>query len=59
MPAVMTVVEVERFLRAEFPQVFRSDSGLAIEAVWSGAAGSGRHFATPRYDRAVRFPARP
>jgi uncharacterized protein (TIGR00369 family) len=34
MPAVMTVEEVERFLRAEFPQFFHSDSGLAIEAVW-------------------------
>ena len=34
MPAVMTVAEVERFLRAEFPQFFHSDSGLAIEAVW-------------------------
>jgi acyl-coenzyme A thioesterase PaaI-like protein len=33
MPA-MTVKELERFLLAEFPQVFHSDSGLAIEAVW-------------------------
>jgi acyl-coenzyme A thioesterase PaaI-like protein len=35
MPA-MTVKELERFLLAEFPQVFHSDSGLAIEAVWDG-----------------------
>src|SRR5262249_19850425 len=34
MPVVMTVKELERFLLAEFPQVFHSDSGLAIEAVW-------------------------
>src|SRR5262249_50546324 len=34
MSAGMTVAEVERFLRAEFPQFFHSDSGLAIEAVW-------------------------
>ena len=34
MSAVMTVAEVERFLRAEFPQFSHSDSGLAIEAVW-------------------------
>jgi len=34
MPVVMTVKELERFLLAEFPQVFHPDSGLAIEAVW-------------------------
>ena len=34
MPVVMTVKELERFLVAEFPQVFQSGSGLAIEAVW-------------------------
>jgi uncharacterized protein (TIGR00369 family) len=31
---VMTVGELEHFLAAEFPQVFHSASGLAIEAVW-------------------------
>lgn len=35
MPA-MTVKDLERFLLAEFPQGFHSDSGLAIEAVWDG-----------------------
>jgi uncharacterized protein (TIGR00369 family) len=34
MPVVMTIKELERFLLAELPQVFHSDSGLAIEAVW-------------------------
>jgi len=34
MPVVMTVKELERFLLAELPQVFHSDSGLAIEAAW-------------------------
>jgi uncharacterized protein (TIGR00369 family) len=34
MPVVMTVKELERFLLAELPQVFHSNSGLAIEAVW-------------------------
>ena len=29
---VMTVGELERFLAAEFPQVFHPTSGLAIEA---------------------------
>ena len=33
---VMTVDELERFLAAEFPQVFYPDSGLAVEAVWEG-----------------------
>lgn len=36
MPVVMTVDELERFLAAEFPQVFYPDNGLAIEAVWEG-----------------------
>ena len=34
MPVMMTVEELERFFLAEFPQVFHSESGLAIEAVW-------------------------
>jgi uncharacterized protein (TIGR00369 family) len=34
MPVAMTVEELERFLRREFPQGFHSDSGLVIEAVW-------------------------
>lgn len=36
MPVAMTVKQLEAFLRAEFPQVFHSDSGLAIETVWEG-----------------------
>ena len=36
MPVVMTVDELERFLAAQFPQVFNSESGLSIEAVWEG-----------------------
>jgi acyl-coenzyme A thioesterase PaaI-like protein len=36
MPVMMTVGELERFLAAEFPQVFKPESGLAIEAVWDG-----------------------
>jgi len=36
MPVVMTVEELERFLAAEFPQVFHRDSGLSIEALWEG-----------------------
>jgi uncharacterized protein (TIGR00369 family) len=36
MPLLMTVDELERFLAAEFPQVFHSESGLAIDAVWEG-----------------------
>ena len=34
MAVVMTIQELERFLAAEFPQVFHRESGLAIEAVW-------------------------
>src|SRR5260221_8057303 len=36
MPGVMPVDELERFLAAEFPQVFNPESGLAIEGVWDG-----------------------
>jgi uncharacterized protein (TIGR00369 family) len=36
MSVVMTVDELERFLAAEFPQVFNSSSGLSIEALWDG-----------------------
>ena len=38
MSARMTVDELERFLAAEFPQVFHATSGLAIETVWAGGA---------------------
>src|SRR5262245_56061389 len=34
MALVMTIGELEGFLAAEFPQVFHSESGLAIEALW-------------------------
>jgi acyl-coenzyme A thioesterase PaaI-like protein len=36
MAVLMTVDELERFLAAEFPQVFHPDSGLSIEALWDG-----------------------
>jgi uncharacterized protein (TIGR00369 family) len=36
MPLMMTVEDLERFLAAEFPQVFHPDSGLVIEALWDG-----------------------
>jgi uncharacterized protein (TIGR00369 family) len=38
MPTLMTVDELERFLAAEFPQVFHPASGLSIEAVWPGGS---------------------
>lgn len=34
--AVLTVEALDRLLRAEFPQMYHPDSGLAIEAVWHG-----------------------
>jgi uncharacterized protein (TIGR00369 family) len=36
MPVMMTVEALERFLSAEFPQVFHGASGLVIEEVWDG-----------------------
>jgi len=35
---LMTVNDLERFLTAEFPQVFHPASGLSIEAVWEGGS---------------------
>jgi uncharacterized protein (TIGR00369 family) len=36
--SAMTVSELNRFLAAEFPQVFHAHSGLTIEDVWHGGA---------------------
>jgi uncharacterized protein (TIGR00369 family) len=37
-PPVLTVAELEAFLRAEFPQVFNAESGVSIEDAWHGGA---------------------
>jgi uncharacterized protein (TIGR00369 family) len=37
-PPVLTVAELEAYLRAEFPQVFNADSGVSIEDAWRGGA---------------------
>ena len=34
----LTLSELERFLRAEFPQAFTTESGLSVEEVWHGGA---------------------
>jgi uncharacterized protein (TIGR00369 family) len=34
----LSVAELERFLRSEFPQVFDSGGGVSIEKVWHGGA---------------------
>src|SRR5215468_1897826 len=46
MALVMSIGELERFLLAEFPQVFHSDSGLAIEALWEGGCRVRQAFRT-------------
>ena len=57
MAVVMTVEELERFLAAEFPQVFHPESGLVDRSgVGSAAAGCDRLSARSRYGRAARFP---
>jgi uncharacterized protein (TIGR00369 family) len=38
LPAVLTVPELETYLRAEFPQVFNAESGVSIEGAWHGGA---------------------
>jgi uncharacterized protein (TIGR00369 family) len=37
-PPVLTVAELEAFLRTEFPQVFNAESGVSIEDAWHGGA---------------------
>jgi uncharacterized protein (TIGR00369 family) len=34
----LTLVELEDFLRAEFPQAFNETSGLSVEDIWYGGA---------------------
>jgi uncharacterized protein (TIGR00369 family) len=48
--AAMTVAELNRFLAAEFPQVFHGDSGLSIEQVWHGG-GRVRQAYQPQFIR--------
>jgi uncharacterized protein (TIGR00369 family) len=36
--AAMTVAELDRFLRKEFPQLFHATSGISIEEVWQGGS---------------------
>ena len=60
MPTLMTVNELERFLAAEFPQVFHPASGLAIEAVWDGGSRVRQALQRrPRSAPAAPFPGRP
>ena len=46
----MTAEELERFLAAEFPQVFHAQSGLMIEEVWHGG-GRVRQAYLPQFIR--------
>src|SRR5437764_766932 len=47
MPVVMSVDELERFLAAEFPQVFNPDGGLSIESLWDGGCRVRQAFREP------------
>jgi hypothetical protein len=58
-PAKFTIKELERRLRAEFPEMFHSRSGYALEQLWHGGWGSESIFIRGRCVRAARFPARP
>jgi uncharacterized protein (TIGR00369 family) len=44
MPLLMTADELERFLKAEFSEFFRPDSGLSIEALWDGGCRVRQYF---------------
>jgi len=53
----MTVGELDRFLKAEFPQVFHAASGLSIEEVWHGG-GRVRPISRNSFGPAAQSPAR-
>lgn len=36
--AVLSLADMETFLRTEFPQVFNGTSGLEVEEIWQGGA---------------------
>jgi uncharacterized protein (TIGR00369 family) len=43
-PAKFTVKELERQLRAEFPEMFHARSGYVLEELWHGGCRVRRHF---------------
>jgi uncharacterized protein (TIGR00369 family) len=42
--AKLSVKELERLLRAEFPELFNAESGFVIEEVWLGGCRVRKHF---------------
>jgi hypothetical protein len=58
-PATLTIKELDRRLRAEFPEMFHARSGYVIEELWHGGCRSGNISTQARCVRAARFPARP
>ena len=60
MPLLMTVDELERFLAAEFPQVFRpAERSFDRSPMGAPLPGFDRPSARYRCAPAARFPARP
>jgi hypothetical protein len=43
-PAKFTIKELERRLRAEFPEMFHTRSGYALEELWHGGCRVRKHF---------------
>ena len=43
-PAKFTIKELERRLRAEFPEMFHTRSGYALEQLWHGGCRVRKHF---------------
>ena len=57
MPLLMTVDELERFLKAEFSQFFHPDRGLSMRPCGTAAAGSGSPFTLRPFVLGARSPA--
>ncbi len=55
----LTCKELTELLRAEFPEMFNSESGYEIEKVWHGGASCAGISNAPRCGRAARCRARP
>ena len=58
-PAKLTIKELDRRLRAEFPEMFHARSGYVLEELWHGGCRVRKCSTHPRCVRAARFPARP
>ena len=58
-PAKLTIKELDRRLRAEFPEMFHARSGYIVEELWHGGSRVRKHFHPRSLRPAARFPGQP